>query len=77
MKPEQLDVTKAFIEGRDIFAILPTGFGMSLCYACLPMAFNKMSKNTLGYSIALVVTPLLTIMIDQARISYCFIHCMT
>ena len=30
---EQLDAAIAFIEGRDI---LPTGFGKSLCYACLP-----------------------------------------
>ena len=70
MKPEQLDVTKAFIEGRDVFAILPTGFGKSLCYACLSMAFDKISKNTRGYSIALVVTPLLAIMKDQARINF-------
>ena len=62
MKPEQLDVTTAFIEGRDVFAILPTGFGNSLCYACLPVAFDKFSMNTRGYSISVVVTPLLAIM---------------
>ena len=62
MKPEQLDVTTAFIEGRDVFAILPTGFGNSLCYACLPVAFDKISMNTQGYSISVVVTPLLAIM---------------
>ena len=27
MKPEQVEVAVALIEGRDIFAILPTGFG--------------------------------------------------
>ena len=30
MKTEQLDVAMAFLEGRDVFAILPTGFGKSL-----------------------------------------------
>ena len=27
---EQLDVVMAFLEGRDVFVILPTGFGKSL-----------------------------------------------
>ena len=30
MKPEQVEVAVALIEGRDVFAILPTGFGKSL-----------------------------------------------
>ena len=29
MKPEQLEVAATFIEGRDVFAVLPTGFGKS------------------------------------------------
>ena len=41
MKPEQLDVTKAFIEGRDVFAILPTGFGKSLCSRLLANGFQQ------------------------------------
>ena len=30
MKPELLEVAATFIEGRDVFAVLPTGFGKSL-----------------------------------------------
>ena len=30
-KPEQLDVVEAFVKGRDVFAVLPTGYGKSLC----------------------------------------------
>ena len=45
MKPEQVEVAVALIEGRDVFAILPTSFGKSLCYACLPVAFDKCQKK--------------------------------
>ena len=36
LKPEQLRVIKSFVFGKDVFAVLPTGFGKSLCYVCLP-----------------------------------------
>ena len=39
LKPEQLDMVFQFIKGRVVFAVLPTGFGKSLCYACLPSTF--------------------------------------
>ena len=45
LKQEQLRVVEAFVEGRDVFAVLPTGYGKSLsalCYACLPIVFNKL-----------------------------------
>ena len=44
MKPEQLEVAATFIEGRVVFSVLPTGFGKSLCYACLPLAFDKFTE---------------------------------
>ena len=43
-----------FVEGRDVFAILPTGFGKSLCYACLPASFDRMLEQDQGYSIVVV-----------------------
>ena len=48
IKKEQLDVVVQFLQGRDVFAILPTGFGKSLCFARLPGAFNvfAVSKMT-------------------------------
>lgn len=65
MKPAQVEVVLNFVRGRDVFAILPTGFGKSLCYACLPAAFDAINKKERGHSIAVVVTPLLAIMKDQ------------
>ena len=44
MKPEQLEVAATFIEGRDVFSVLPTGFGKSLSYACLPLVFDKFTE---------------------------------
>ena len=67
MKPAQVEVVLNFVRGRDVFAILPTGFGKSLCYACLPAAFDAINKKERGHSIAVVVTPLLAIMKDQVR----------
>ena len=31
MKPEQLEVAASFIEGRDVFSVLPTGFDKRRC----------------------------------------------
>ena len=42
LKPEQLKVIQSFVNGRDVFAVLPTGFWKSLCYTCLPFTFDKM-----------------------------------
>ena len=42
LKPEQLDVLEAFVKGRDVFAVLPTGYGKSLCFGCLPLVFDTL-----------------------------------
>ena len=36
IKPEQQTLVEKFVSGRDVFGILPTGLGKSLCLvACL------------------------------------------
>jgi len=57
LKPEQLNIIMGFLRGRDVFTILPTGFGKMLCFACLPLAFDELTHR-IKPSIVLVVTPL-------------------
>ena len=33
----QLEIIKGIATGRDVFAVLPTGYGKSLCYGRLPL----------------------------------------
>lgn len=65
MKSEQLQVVESFVKGNDVFGVLPTGFGKSLCYACLPLVFDKLLQKPHGSSIVMVVSPLVAIMKDQ------------
>ena len=69
LKPEQLDVVETFVKGRDVFAVLLTDFGKSLCFACLPIVFNKL-LGSVGEerSIVVVVTPLTAIIKDQVSV---------
>lgn len=63
LKPEQETVVREFLSGRDVFAALPTGYGKSMCYACLPYAFDNM-RGKEG-SIVICVSPLTSLMVDQ------------
>ena len=48
LKPEQLKVIMEFVNGRNVFAVLPTGYGKTLCYACLPLIliFDELASRT-------------------------------
>ena len=63
MKPEQLKVVEMFVRGNDVFGVLPTGYGKSLCYACLslPLLFDNLLHKLAGFSIVLVVSPLVAL----------------
>ena len=40
LKPCQKSAVKAFISGKDMFLSLPTRYGKSFCYCCLPWVFD-------------------------------------
>ncbi len=57
----------AFVEGNDVFGVLPTGYGKSLCYAILPDLLDSLLQPA-EPPIVVVVTPLTAIMDDQVRL---------
>ena len=67
LRPKQFEVISEFIRGRDVFVALPTGSGKSLCYSILPRAFDAMRPEQLHQSVAIVVSPLISLMKDQVR----------
>ena len=68
MKPEQLQVVSGYVSGSDVFAVLPTGFGKSLCYAC-PLTVFGLVLPVEGTSIVFAVAPLTAIMKDQVSVA--------
>ena len=65
LKAEQAPCIKYIYEGKDVFLWLPTGFGKSLCYEVLPFVFDdKLGKDN---SVAIIVSPLISLMVDQVQ----------
>ena len=65
LKKEQLNIIVGFLNGTDVFAILPTEIGKTLCYACIPLVFDGMDPLCDQPSIVLVITLLAAIMKDN------------
>ena len=71
VKEDQHKVVTGIVGGTDVFAVLPTGYGKCLCYACachwsqLDQLEAESRFNSRGLAIVLVVTLLTVIMDDQ------------
>ena len=62
-KQRQVIVNILSPSSSDVFATLPTGYGKSLCYGCLPGVFDQIRQSK--GSIVIVVSPLLALMKNQ------------
>ena len=67
LKEEQRKAVRYILNGEDTFVWLPTGFGKSICYECLPFMFDftlgRMQSADIK-SLVLVISPLMSLMID-------------
>jgi len=70
LKREQVASIRHVYDGKDVFVWLPTGFGKSICFECLPFVFDFKHNRTGSSSVrtaVLVVSPLVSLMINQVE----------
>ena len=68
IKDEQKQAIQDVYEGKDVFVWLPTGYGKSVCYECLPFLYDMKLDRHLSEqerSVVLVISPLVSLMVDQ------------
>lgn len=64
---EQENAIIAFFEEKSVFVNLPTGFGKSFIFQCLPIVADILYKRPRGSSIIVVISPLRALMNDQVE----------
>ena len=65
--PEQENALREFLGGQNIFVNLPTGYGKSLIFQCLPIAADALCEKPRGSSVLVVISPLRSLVEDQIR----------
>ena len=64
LKPLQTDSLKKLINGSDVLAILPTGYGKSLLYEITPITYSQMEYRDI---FVLILVPLNIILTQQTN----------
>ena len=67
LKPKQSAVLELIFQGKDVYVWFPTGYGIgkSVCYQALPFMFDHKLGRSVDRSVVLVVSPLVSPMIDR------------
>ena len=54
-REHQIRVMSSFVRGNDVFGVLPTGYGKSLCYVVLPVVADMLYRVlSLAYNINII-----------------------
>ena len=64
LKPLQEEAIRAYVNGRNVLVVFPTGFGKRICYGCLSYVFDILGATN-NTSIAIIVSPLVSLMVDR------------
>ena len=67
LKEKQVECLTKVLEGHDVFCVLPTGYGKTVCFACLPGAHDLVASTRDNGSIVIVVSPLTALIKDHVR----------
>ena len=67
LKDSQRDALEKLVGGQDVFVIQPTGSGKSLIFQSAPIVLDTIRPLSNAKSIALVISPLASLMQDQVR----------
>ena len=62
---QQKEGIRNFFKHKRVFVNLPTGFGKSLIFQCLPLVADVLFQRDLGTSILIVISPLKYLIQDQ------------
>jgi len=65
IKIEQHQAVRSFFERGNVFVNLPTGYGKSLAFQCLPIVADVLFERPRGTSVLMVISPLKSLMKDQ------------